>query len=101
MLMLALDGVAVDRGQLVGVEVQVLQRGDVLLELGHAAGADQRRGDPRVAQHPGQRQLGQGLAAAAAISFSARTRVDVLLGEQVLGERLAAAHRESSGMPLR
>ena len=58
-----LDGVAVDGGELVVAERGLAGGGQVLLELPHAACADQRRGDPRVAQHPGDRQLRQRLAA--------------------------------------
>src|SRR5580693_6621135 len=61
----AMDGwqrIAVDGGQLVGGEVGVAGGGQVFLELAHAARADQGRGHPRVAQHPGQRHLGQRLA---------------------------------------
>ncbi len=37
--------------------------GEVVVELLDAAGTDQHRGDPLVAQHPRQRELGQRLAA--------------------------------------
>ena len=42
-------------------EVEAVDRADVLLELGDAACADERRGDARVAQRPGERHLGERL----------------------------------------
>ena len=63
-LMSAVGGVAVDLLELVGGEVERVERRDVLLQLLDAARADQRGGHPRVAQHPGERQLGERLAAA-------------------------------------
>jgi hypothetical protein len=45
------------------VKSLLVGRGEVLLQLRHAARADEHRGHPRVAQRPGQRQLGQALAA--------------------------------------
>ena len=43
--------------------LQIGERGDVLLDLLDAAGADQRRGHAAIAQHPGQSHLRQGLSA--------------------------------------
>ena len=37
--------------------------GHALLELGHLAGADDRRGHALVAEHPGSGHRGEGLAA--------------------------------------
>ena len=59
----AVDGVLVDRGDLLGVSGRGGQGGHVVLELGHGAGADQRRGDPVVAQDPRQGELREGLTA--------------------------------------
>ena len=88
--------------QLVGAEVQAVQRAQVVVELRDAARADQHRGDPAVAQRPGQRHLGQRLAA---VGGQLVERADVgegLLGEQVRRERLVPwAAREPSGIPLR
>src|SRR6202011_4981007 len=61
----ALLRVAVDLLEFAGVEVQAVQRGDVLLELLHAARPEQRRGDSRVPQGPGDRELGERLPAPA------------------------------------
>ena len=44
------------------VKLAVPGRGEVLLQLGDAAGADEHRGHPLIPQRPGQRELGQGLA---------------------------------------
>ena len=93
-------------------EVEAVERGDVVLELRHAARADQRRGHARVAQRPGQRHLRERLAALRAIASSARIfasawslsrsgesepsrlaresgrdAVEVAVGEHALGER--------------
>ena len=43
-------------------EVQLVERGQVLLELGNARRADERRGHARVAKRPGERHLREGLA---------------------------------------
>ncbi len=58
---------------------------EVVVELGHAAGADQHRGDPLVAQHPRQRQLGQRLAAAVRDLVEPADVRDRLVGEQRRG----------------
>src|SRR6478672_8080459 len=57
--------VAVYLCELVRVEVELLQSRHVLLELLHAARAEQRGGDALVAQRPGDRQLGERLSAPA------------------------------------
>ena len=44
-------------------ESQVAEGGNVLLNLFHAAGADQCRGDPPIAEHPRQSHLRQRLPA--------------------------------------
>ena len=38
-------------------KLQIIQRGQVAFQLFDAAGSDQRRGDLRLAQHPGERHL--------------------------------------------
>ena len=45
-----------------------------------------------VAQDPGERELGEGLAAAGRDLTQGPRPLDVLLGDQVLGQGLAAAH---------
>src|SRR5882672_2966316 len=50
-------GVPVDVFQLLGRELELVERADVLLQLGHAAGPDQRRRDAGIAQYPGERHL--------------------------------------------
>src|SRR5690349_5755558 len=60
---LAFLGVLVDRRQLVGRELEVLERAHVLFQLLGGACADQRRGDARILEHPCQRHLRQALAA--------------------------------------
>ena len=54
---------AFDRRQFAGAEFQLPECADVLADLRRTAGADQRRRDARIAQHPGQRHLRQALAA--------------------------------------
>src|SRR6478609_1096284 len=54
----------VDLGELVRGELEPVERRDVLLELLDAARPDQRGGDPRVAQRPRQRELGERLSPA-------------------------------------
>ena len=51
-------------GELVVAEVEPVERGDVVLELLHARGADERRRHARVAERPGERQLRERLPAA-------------------------------------
>lgn len=43
-----IDGVAIHHGELIGSELQVVEGGNVLLKLSHAARADQYRSDSRV-----------------------------------------------------
>src|SRR5262245_8735925 len=52
----ALGGVAVDLGQLLVRETEILQRAERIVELLDARRADQGRGHPRVAQRPGKRE---------------------------------------------
>src|SRR5580692_3292613 len=59
----ALDGVLVDLLELFSREVQVVQGGDILLELGNATCPDDQGGDAWIAKGPGQRQLGEFLTA--------------------------------------
>src|SRR4051794_755316 len=49
------DRVLVDGGELVGGEGQVVQGAEILVELVDAAGPDEDRRHPVVAQRPGQR----------------------------------------------
>src|SRR5438552_8881776 len=59
----AVGRVAVDLAQLLGCEGELVERGDILFELRHAAGADQCGGDAWVPQRPDESHLGQRLAA--------------------------------------
>ena len=70
----ALDRVLVDLGQLLGREVQPVERRDVLLELRDAARADDQRGHPLVAQRPGEGHLRERLAPALRDAVSPRSR---------------------------
>ena len=72
--------------ELVGGEVQVVQRAEVLVELLDAGGADQGRGHRRVAQHPGQRQLRQGLTATLGDGRETAQLPEDLVGHQVVVE---------------
>src|SRR5205807_1047052 len=87
----ALGGVAVDLGQLVRAEVESLDRRHVVLELGDAARADQRRGDAPVAQRPRERHLGEALAAAPGDLVERTHLGHRLLRQQVGRERVVAA----------
>src|SRR6266446_8443515 len=58
-------GVPIDLFQLAGRKLDLFERADVLLQLNHAAGPNQRRRDARIAQGPSQRHLRQRLAAPA------------------------------------
>src|SRR5690348_518697 len=60
----AVHGVPVDLRELVAGELEPVERGDVRLELLDTRCADQRRGDPLVAQDPGERELRERLPAA-------------------------------------
>src|SRR5258705_6920079 len=55
--------VPVDLRELLSREVEPVESRDVRLQLLDARGADQRRGDPRIAKCPGDRKLRQRLAA--------------------------------------
>ena len=97
-----LGGVAVDLLELVGGEVELVERRDVRLQLLDAARADQRGGDARVAQDPGDRQLRERLAAPLRRSRSAPAPSPSVCSFSWSGEseRLRLA-REPSGMPSR
>src|SRR3954463_16352689 len=81
----------VDLGQLGIVEVEAVEGRDVLLELRDAARADQGRGDSRVARRPGDRQLGQRLAAPAGQLVQRPDAAEGRVVERVRAERLGAA----------
>src|ERR1035437_569976 len=59
----ALRRVAVDLGELRRGELEIAERSEVLLELGHVARSDNRRGHARVAECPGERHLREALTA--------------------------------------
>src|SRR3954452_22223372 len=56
-------GVSIYLGELVLGEVELIERAQAVLELAHAAGPDQGGRDAPVAQDPGDRHLGERLAA--------------------------------------
>src|SRR3954468_12314227 len=74
----------VDDGELGRVELGVVDGGDGVLELCDRAGADDDRGDPRVAQYPGHRELCQRLTAVVRDLVKAADDVQALGGEQAL-----------------
>jgi hypothetical protein len=87
----ALRRVAVDLGKLSRGELEVPERGEVLLELDHAARSDDRRGHTRVAECPGERHLRQ------ALSSTFRD-----LGERThLGQGVVAEERRREGATRR
>src|SRR4029077_20773546 len=55
--------VTVDLAELIGRKLELVEGTDILFELRHAAGPDERRRHPRVAERPRQRHLRQRLAA--------------------------------------
>src|ERR1700733_7346216 len=81
----------VDLLELARVEVQAIERRHVLLELGHRARAEQRRGDPRVAEHPGDRHLGQRLPAPLRDFIELPHAGEVLVADHLLGHVVAPA----------
>src|SRR5450759_1323242 len=87
----ALLCVAVDLGELIGVEVEPAESGDVLLELRNAASPEKGGGDAFVAQRPGDRELGEGLATPAGDLVQRADAGEILLAQHVLGEIVAAA----------
>src|SRR4051794_1903084 len=84
-------GDPIDLCQLLGRELEVLQRSDVLLELLDAARADQRGGDARVAERPRERELGQSLSSAPGDLVQRPDLAERLLVEPVGRQRVAAA----------
>jgi hypothetical protein len=85
--MLMLLSVAVDLGELVGGEFGPVERGYVGFELFDAAGADERGGDARVAEGPGDRQLRERLAAAGG-ELVERAHLGVVCSSIACGDRL-------------
>ena len=72
--------------------LEVAERVEVVVELRHGRGTEQRGGDRRVAlvaQHPGDRHLGQRLAAFLGDVVERTQVAEVLLVEEVLVQRLA------------
>src|SRR5256885_40910 len=83
------DGVPIDRLELVVGEVELGEGVEIGLELAHTAGANEGGGHALVAQHPGQRHLGERLATPLS-DLAERAHVrEVLLGEPVLVEERA------------
>src|SRR5580704_12476314 len=108
----ALDRILINLVQLTGGKVEMVESRDVLLQLRDAAGADEDRGHARIAERPGERHLGELLAApfrdacqgahVSQVGFAEhvlfergvlpssgvlRDAVDVAVGQQTLGER--------------
>src|SRR5882762_6925605 len=81
----------VDVFQLAGRQLELLERAYVLLQLGHAAGPDQRRRDAGGAQGPGQRQLRQRLAASAGDLMEAPHLPQGLFRQQIGRKRTGMA----------
>src|SRR5205085_3429180 len=82
----ALDGIAVNVGELILGEIEVVEGGDVLLELGHAAGADQHGSDSRVAQGPGDGHLSERLASPQGDVVEGPDAGEVVVAEHGTGE---------------
>ena len=91
-----LDRVLVDPGQLVVGQVGELQRVQVGVELLHRRGADDRRGHPRVAEHPLQRQLRQRLTPLVRDLVEAADPGHGLVGERLLRHRRPGRGRRAS-----
>ena len=91
--------VAVDLGQLVVGEVEAVERGDVVLELGDARGADERRGHTRVAKRPRERQLSQRLPAPLGDLVQGADPLEHILREPVRARASSAGWRASPREP--
>ena len=90
----------VDRGEVLR-ELELVERGDVRLELLHARGPDQRGGDPLVTQDPGERELRQRLAAALGNLVQRANLAERALSSRSRESESFRLARESSGTPLR
>jgi hypothetical protein len=90
-------GVPVDLCQLVGSEVEAIERGDVVLELGNAARANHQRGHPRVAQGPDEGQLGEALAASRRDLVEGADPCQTVFGQHVAAHSAAGRNPRSSG----
>src|SRR3954447_2611310 len=75
--------VTIDLGKLVLGEREALERSEGVVELLDARDADQRRGDPRVAQRPGERHLRERLPAAPCDLVERADLVERLVRQQV------------------
>src|ERR1700730_389145 len=82
----ALRRVTIDLGELVVAESEPLERVDGLLELRHAARADERRDDPRVAQRPRDRHLRKRLSPRTGDGVETADAREVLLAEHLAAE---------------
>src|SRR6266511_3812977 len=78
--------VAVDLFELVLGEPEVAERPDVVLQLGHAACADQRGRDPRVPERPGHRHLRERLPPPLREVVQGPDLRHILLGEHLPGQ---------------
>ena len=79
-------------GELVFAEVEAVDGGDVPLQLLDAARADERRGDPGVAERPCKRKLREALAAARGDLVQSAQLLAHLVGEEV-GRQRAVVRR--------
>ena len=70
----AVDGVAVNIGELIGSKLGLVESSDILFELGHAAGADQHRRDEGSRKARAMAIWASDCRLAWAISFSTRMR---------------------------
>src|SRR5438445_1050383 len=84
-------GVPVDVFQLFGRKLELIECADVLLQLCHAAGPDERRRDAWIAQSPGERHLRQRLAAPDGDLIEGPYLREELLGQQIGGKRTGMA----------
>jgi hypothetical protein len=80
------DRVAVNVGELIRGEIEVVEGGDVLLELRDAAGPDQRGSDSRVTQSPGDGHLGEGLASSKGDLVERSDEGEVVVVDRVSGK---------------
>src|SRR5438105_4903504 len=93
-------GVAIDLLQLLGAEVETLERSEVLLQLRDARGADERRRHPRVAQRPRERHLPQALAAPRRDLVQRPDLRQRLLGQKARRERAVTARPPPLRAPI-
>ena len=94
------NGVLVDSSDLLWGEFQVRQRTHVCLKLSHAARSDQRRGNPRVTQCPGNGHLRERLAPRQRNVIQSSDMREIFIIEHVASQRAAKSGPGACGDPV-